>query len=95
MSKTDITEIAQIAKLAKLTLSAEEIEKYSETLGIVINHFTEINAVKTEGVEPLVTPIEMTMLAREDEVMKLITTEEAVAGAKDKQGNLFKVPPVV
>lgn len=87
--------IAHIAKLARLHVSDEEAKQYGEQLSKVLSHFEQISKVKTEGVEPLVTPTDMNHIWREDVVKKEFTAEEIVANAPQRTGNLFTVPPVV
>lgn len=91
----DSKTIAHVAKLAKLKISGPEAEMYSEQLSKALNYFEQIAAVKTEGVEPLVTPSEIEAFWREDIAQKELSAEELTANSPDKMGNLFKVPPVV
>lgn len=87
--------IEHIAKLARLHISEHEAAKYSEQLSSALGYFEQISKVKTDGVEPLVTPSEMQAFWREDVVRRDTTPEEITANAPEKLGNLFKVPPVV
>jgi len=87
--------IEHIAKLARLSLTATEAKEYGEQLTKVLNHFQQISEIDTTGIEPLVTPSEIEFYARNDEVYRETTTEEILANAPDRAGNLFKVPPVV
>lgn len=91
----DPTTIAHIAKLARLSLTAQETEEFGSQLDKVLNHFQQIAKINTDGVEPLVTPAEIEFYARPDEAHRETTTEETLANAPDKAGNLFKVPPVI
>jgi aspartyl-tRNA(Asn)/glutamyl-tRNA(Gln) amidotransferase subunit C len=85
----------KVAELAKLWLSDEELDRVTEKLTLVLSHFEKISNVETTGVEPLVTPIEVTQVLRADEVGHELTPEQILANAPSKQGNLFKVPPVL
>jgi aspartyl-tRNA(Asn)/glutamyl-tRNA(Gln) amidotransferase subunit C len=87
--------IFQIAKLARLAITDEEAQRMGEQLSKVLSHFEKISQINTEGVEPLVTPTEITSFWREDLVSQELTAEEIVANAPQKTGNLFTVPPVV
>jgi aspartyl-tRNA(Asn)/glutamyl-tRNA(Gln) amidotransferase subunit C len=60
-----------------------------------LNHFQQLSAVATDGVEPLVTPTDIPDQWRKDEVKTWKGAETAVREAPEKIGNLFKVPPVV
>ncbi len=91
----DEKEILKVARLAQLKLSPDEASELSTQLKKVIDHFDEITAVDTTGIEPLTTPSEIEFFGRDDVVIQETTTEDIVANAPDKMGNLFKVPPVV
>jgi aspartyl-tRNA(Asn)/glutamyl-tRNA(Gln) amidotransferase subunit C len=88
-------EIEKIASLARLSLTSEEKTAFAKQISSVLNHFQELAMVNTEGVEPLVTPTDIEPYWREDKVIPGMGSEKAVAGAPEKVGNLFKVPPVV
>jgi aspartyl-tRNA(Asn)/glutamyl-tRNA(Gln) amidotransferase subunit C len=91
----DKKQIEHIAKLARIQLRPDEIESYSHQLSKALNYFEQISKLNTDGVEPLVTPTEIEPLLRADEVKKELSAEEIVAGAPQRTGNLFTVPPVV
>lgn len=94
-SKFNKDVIQKIANLARLHLTPEQASEYSEQLSKIIHHFDEISSVNTEGIEPLITPSDIEYTLREDSVKQNFHAEDMVANAPDKQGNLFKVPPVV
>lgn len=87
--------VEHIAKLARLHVSEEDAKQYSAHLSNVLKYFEQISQVKTDGVEPLVTPTDFEAFWREDVSKKELTAEEIVANAPQKTGNLFTVPPVV
>lgn len=87
--------IENIAKLARLDVADKQLEEYSKQLSVVMGYFEQITKVKTDNVEPLVTPTEIETYWREDEVKHELTPEEILANAPDKIGNLFRVPPVI
>jgi aspartyl-tRNA(Asn)/glutamyl-tRNA(Gln) amidotransferase subunit C len=87
--------IAKIASLARLEISEKDMAKFSEQLSGALAHFEQISKINTEGVEPLVTPAEMTQHWREDKVKREMTASEIMNNAPEKRGNLFVVPPVV
>lgn len=87
--------IQHIARLARLKVTPEEATMYGDQLTKVLSHFQKISEIDTTGIEPLVTPTEIEIYLRPDEVKKENTAEEIVANAPEKAGNLFKVPPVV
>jgi len=84
-----------MAHLSRLELSDAETNQLGKDLGKVLNFFNQIAEVNTNGVEPMVTPVEIESYLREDEKNNEIKTEEIMANAPSRAGNLFKVPPVV
>jgi aspartyl-tRNA(Asn)/glutamyl-tRNA(Gln) amidotransferase subunit C len=90
-----LAEIEKIALLARLELSSEAAKEHAEQLQRVLNHFEQIAQVKTEDVEPLITPTEIEIYWRDDVVFQELSTEEILANAPDRIGNLFRVPPVI
>ena len=87
--------IQQISKLARLKITNEEASEYAQQLTKVLEHFEQISKIDTTGIEPLVTPAEIDFYTRQDESSRETTTEEILANAPERAGNLFKVPPVV
>ena len=93
--KLGYEEILKVAYLAKLKINTSEATLLADQLSKVISHFDEISSIDTKGVEPLTTPVDLQIYHREDFVKMELTTEELLKNAPDKQGQLFKVPPVV
>ena len=91
----NVTEIMKIAHLAKLKLTHDEALELSSQLSKVIAHFDEISTVNTHNIEPLITPSDLVLKLREDVATQDYTAEEMLKNAPDRQGQLFKVPPVV
>ena len=87
--------IQHISKLARLKLNDQEMTEISEQLTSILDHFQEISEMDTAQVLPLVTPSELAVHLRKDEVAQEVSPEKLVANAPEKSGKLFKVPPVV
>lgn len=90
-----IESVEKAAKLARLKLSANEISQFSTQLEEVVRAFAQLQVIDTQGVEPLITPTELAQRLREDKIEVWNGTEEVLANAPERKGNLFKVPPVV
>lgn len=87
--------IEHIAKLARLKITESEAAEYSSQMEKILQSFEKIAKVDTQGVEPLTTPTEIEIYWREDVVSQEVTSDEILANAPSRIGNLFKVPPVV
>jgi aspartyl-tRNA(Asn)/glutamyl-tRNA(Gln) amidotransferase subunit C len=97
VSKFDLTKekLNRLAKLARLAVTESEGQDLRGQLTKVIDFFDQIQALDTDGVEPLITPAEIEDRFRDDAPESSSTAEEMVANAPSRQGSLFKVPPVV
>ena len=87
--------IKKTAELAHLTLTPDEVQLFTKQLAAVLENISQLSQVDTTGVEPLVTPTEMVLTLREDQVQGSLGGEAAVANAPDRSGHLYKVPPVL
>jgi aspartyl-tRNA(Asn)/glutamyl-tRNA(Gln) amidotransferase subunit C len=94
-SKLDLATVQKVASLARLKISDEEAAAIAGQLSAVLENFKQLALVNTTGVEPLVTPTELTVRLREDEAVIEKDIEAFIVNAPARSGNLFKVPPVV
>ncbi len=88
-------EVTRVALLARLSLTPQETQNLASQLSSVLQAFEHVSQVKTDGVEPLITPTDIQPAWREDRVEKWEGAEAAMKNAPEVIGNLFKVPPVV
>lgn len=88
-------DVLKVSKLARLNITEEEAVEYGAQFQKILEYFNELNAVNTDNVEPISTPIPIELFLREDEVTQTNTVEDVISNAPDVRGNLYKVPPVV
>ena len=82
--KVDIELIDNLATLSKLSIKADQKEEIRQDLEKMLNFMEQLNAIDTNGVEPLIYVIEEVNVWRNDEVKQLITKEEALSNAPIK-----------
>ncbi len=88
--------VQKVADLAKLDLQANEVQQIQKDFENILNYFDQINTVNTTGVEPLLSPSPLEFYADEDKAEPFAdATDKFLSAAPERQGNLFKVPPVV
>lgn len=87
--------VEHVSKLARLKLSDPELDNMSKVLSAVLENFEQIAKVDTKNVRPLVTPTDMNLSLRPDEVERQVNSDKLLENAPEKSGRLFKVPPVV
>jgi aspartyl-tRNA(Asn)/glutamyl-tRNA(Gln) amidotransferase subunit C len=88
-------DVRKIGLLARLELSDEEIDTFAEQLDDILAHFTELQALDTEGVEATAHSVGMKNVTREDEARPSLPPEEVVANAPQAESNMFVVPQIV
>lgn len=87
--------IESAARLARLKLTEAEAVHFGGQLSAVIEAFGKISKINTDGIEPLVTPTDLSQRLRDDQVEPWSNVDEALAQSPERSGNLFKVPPVI
>ena len=88
-------EVKHIAKLAKLSLSDEEIQKYSEELGQIAEFMEQLNEVDISGVAPTAHVVDKTNVFRKDEMTGSYPREQILKNAPSKEAGCISVPKVV
>lgn len=88
-------EVRHIAKLAKLSLSDEEVEKYSKELGQIAEFVEQLNEVDISGVAPTAHILDKKNVFRKDEKKESFPREEILKNAPSKEAGCISVPKVV
>jgi aspartyl-tRNA(Asn)/glutamyl-tRNA(Gln) amidotransferase subunit C len=89
------TDVDRLAKLARLELSPAEAAQTLAQLNSVFELISQLQAIDTEGVEPMTHPIEMTLRLRPDEVTEPDRRERYQQAAPAIEQGLFLVPRVI
>ena len=87
--------VDQIAHLARLEFNGEEKENIKADLTNIIAFVDQLNAVDTEGVEPLIFMSDAINVLREDVYKPSITQEEALKNAPTADSDYFKIAKVL
>lgn len=95
-------EVARIARLARIELSLEQRDRAQAELNSILHLFERLQAVDTQGVEPLAQPLsahaDLALRLREDTVTAAASESrrsELMANAPDSRNGLFLVPKVL
>ena len=88
-------EVLDTAELARLEFKESELEKFTEQLGNILEYIEDLNELDTEGIEPTSHGVEIPTPLREDKVVQLITTDEALRNAPEREEDFFVVPKVI
>ena len=88
-------EVLHIALLARLGLSEAEVDMFREQLSDILGHFEELQQVDTSGIPPTAHSVALQNVLRKDAVAPSLPQGEVLANAPEREGDLFKVRPVL
>lgn len=89
------SDVEKIAHLARLGLGESEIPQTTETLNNILGLIDAMQAVDTDGIEPLAHPLEATQRLRADQVTEQNHRDEYQAIAPTVENGLYLVPKVI
>jgi aspartyl-tRNA(Asn)/glutamyl-tRNA(Gln) amidotransferase subunit C len=88
-------EVLHIARLARVDLTEAEIARYSEQLSDLLERFEVLQRVDTTDVPPTAQSVDLRSVMRDDEVAPSLSPEDVLANAPRREGDLFRVRPVL
>jgi aspartyl-tRNA(Asn)/glutamyl-tRNA(Gln) amidotransferase subunit C len=94
-SKITAADVAKVARLARLDIDEAHIEHFTEQLGKVMGHFSDIDALDLSGVEPMTQPYPLVNVMRDDVEQPCLDTDEVLAAAPAAEERRFRVPPII
>jgi prolipoprotein diacylglyceryl transferase/aspartyl/glutamyl-tRNA(Asn/Gln) amidotransferase C subunit len=87
--------VAHVARLARLELTHDELDRYTEQLGSMLEHFRDIDALDLADVEPMTQPLPLQNVLRDDVVGPTLDRDEVLAAAPAAEAGRFRVPPIL
>jgi aspartyl-tRNA(Asn)/glutamyl-tRNA(Gln) amidotransferase subunit C len=88
-------DVARIAKLARINVNDEEIAAVGNQLNNIFGLIEKMQAVNTDGIEPMAHPQDVSLRLREDIVTQTNQREAFQALAPQVEKGLFLVPKVI
>jgi aspartyl-tRNA(Asn)/glutamyl-tRNA(Gln) amidotransferase subunit C len=76
-------------------ISDAEIEKAREQLSNILENFEVLKEIDTTNVPPTAQSIHLQNVLREDSPRESLPMEDVLANAPDREGDLFKLRPVL
>lgn len=93
--KIDDELVARLAELSKLEFNAEETERIKKDLQGIFDLVEKLNEVDVDGIEPLIYMTNEKNVLRTDVPGEMVTKEQALLNAPQKDSDYFKVPKVL
>jgi len=91
----DSINITHLATLARLSLDAKATARAAQDLHRIIDMIDTMQAVDTEGVEPMAHPLDATQRLRDDVVTEEVDQARFQASAPSTEDGYYLVPRVV
>ncbi|MBI3146562.1 MAG: Asp-tRNA(Asn)/Glu-tRNA(Gln) amidotransferase subunit GatC [Pseudogulbenkiania sp.] len=88
-------DVARIAKLARIAVTDAEIEAVGAQLNNIFGLIAQMQAVDTDGIEPMAHPQDVSLRLRDDVVTESDRREAFQAIAPQVENGLFLVPKVI
>jgi len=97
MKKSSKLDIGYIAKLAHLHLTPEEETLFSRQLADILGHIDKLRELDLKDIPPTFQAAGTVDVTRKDLVdrQRVLSQEEALANAPDKERGFFRVPKVL
>ena len=88
-------DVAHVARLARLDVTDEELDRFTEQLGAVLEHAADVEALDTAGVEPTAHPLPLENVLRDDVVRPSLDRDEVLGMAPAAEEGRFRVPRIL
>ncbi|AYF88354.1 Asp-tRNA(Asn)/Glu-tRNA(Gln) amidotransferase subunit GatC [Metapseudomonas lalkuanensis] len=89
------SDVEKIAHLARLGLNEADIPRTTETLNNILGLIDAMQAVDTDGIEPMAHPLDATQRLRADSVTEENRRDAYQAIAPAVENGLYLVPKVI
>ena len=87
--------VDEIAHLARLEFTDNAKKEIVNDLNRMLEFVNKLNELETSNVEPLIYMTDEVNVLREDEVIQIITQQDALRNAPKKDSDYFKVSKVI
>ena len=90
-----LDDVRHVARLARLHMNEAELEAMQQQLSSILEYVDMLQEVDVTGVPPTAQVTDVVNVVRPDEVRPSLPVEEALAEAPHREGDFFKVKPVL
>ena len=95
MATLSRSDVEHVAHLARLGLSDDELARLEGQLNHILDQYAVLAQLDTEHIPPTAQTIEVENILRDDVVRPSLPPTEILAGAPERQGEYFIVPPIL
>ena len=95
MKLAEKIDVRHVAKLARIALSEEEVARFGEQLGNLLEHVNVLSELDTASVPATAQVVELRNVERPDEIRPCLDRETVLSMAPQRQGGFFRVPRII
>lgn len=88
-------DVAHVARLARLDLTEDELDRFADQLGAVLDHAADVAALDTAGVPPTAHPFPLVNVLRQDLPGPSLDRDEVLSQAPAAEESRFRVPRIL
>ncbi|BBN60252.1 Asp-tRNA(Asn)/Glu-tRNA(Gln) amidotransferase subunit GatC [Hydrogenovibrio marinus] len=88
-------DVNKISRLAAISVSEQEVDQVADKLSNILDLFAQMQAVNTDGVEPMSHPLDQVQRLREDVVTESNNRDKYQKIAPSAEGGMYLVPQVI
>jgi aspartyl-tRNA(Asn)/glutamyl-tRNA(Gln) amidotransferase subunit C len=88
-------DVAHVARLARLDVTDDELERFTEQLGAVLEHAADVAALDTAGVPPTAHPLPLVNVLRDDQPVPGVDRDEVLSQAPKAEEGRFWGPRIL
>jgi aspartyl-tRNA(Asn)/glutamyl-tRNA(Gln) amidotransferase subunit C len=93
--KIDEALVRHIGHLSRLNPTDEEVRLFSGQLSAIVEYMDQLNEADTTDVPPTAHALPIHNVFREDEPLRSLDPDQALANAPHREGSFFAVPKVL
>jgi aspartyl-tRNA(Asn)/glutamyl-tRNA(Gln) amidotransferase subunit C len=90
-----LDDVSRIARLARIEISAAEAEQTRGQLNAILAFVEQLQAVNTDGIEPMAHAVDVVQRLREDRVTEPDRRDDFQKIAPETEAGLYLVPKVI
>jgi aspartyl-tRNA(Asn)/glutamyl-tRNA(Gln) amidotransferase subunit C len=90
-----LDDVSRIARLARIEISAAEAEQTRDQLNNILDFVAQLQAVDTDGIEPMAHAVDVVQRLRPDAVTETDRRDAFQAIAPETEAGLYLVPKVI
>jgi aspartyl-tRNA(Asn)/glutamyl-tRNA(Gln) amidotransferase subunit C len=88
-------EVLHVARLARLALTDDEVERFTQQLGMILEYAQDMSELQIDDVPPTAHPVPVANTLRPDEARPGLDRDEVLAQAPAAEDGRFRVPRIL